>query len=772
MRARWVSGGSIRSVFVMAMLALAPSGRAEGGRIVGTVVDVEGRPAAGAEVWAAKLAFPGVLERVDARADGSGAYSLEVGPGTWAVHALRGDEGGRSDWNALAEVKEGRDPGPVAIRLRAPTRLRGRLLDAETGLPIGKGHFALDDARRPEVDAQGRFEVGGLEPTHHEAYPVCPGHERRRVLFDTTGRPDAELELRLPRAGRFVGSVLDSGGRPIPGAIVGQRTSGSIFSGSALWERCSDDGRFTYDGRPLGRAGRFSARATGYQAEELGEVVVLEASTPTEVRFLLRPDPMAKDRALKNLAAKWPGHRVVSGSVVGPGGKPVASALVRWGLLVDSNAIPETRTDAEGAFRIEGVPDSEDVLSVMSKGLAAAFPRVESGGDRQVRVELLGGATIRGRVVDDAGGPIEGVRVVPTVPNPSRARFGTVYLDEMAARSDRDGRFAIAGMADGVTCDAISPGWSAVRQWPLSPSDESKNVITLSAGGAIRGRVLDLAGNPVRNFRIQLAIPKERKPGEAVGGYFAGYGGTGLSFTRADGEFTISGLTAGTVQDLKVIAGPFGSAEVARVKAPPINRLGPAADLTIRLGMTHPLRVRVFTIGGKVVEGARVTVIQDDRRAGFEWGGGESSWDDRVTLPIRAEGWADFSDLPFPGGTIIVRARGYSRAKLDRPDGPEPVEILLQPEARIEGTVLDAAGKPAPGARFSLSWGRGETAQGVADQDGRIRVEGLAPGPYRLAITTGTGPTNITETLNLEPGKAIRKDFRPRRDGAPAAPGP
>ena len=116
----------------------------------------------------------------------------------------------------------------------------------------------------------------------------------------------------------------------------------------------------------------------------------------------------------------------------------------------------------------------------------------------------------------------------------------------------------------------------------------------------------------MRNFRVQVGIPKGAKPGDPVGGYFAGYGGTGLAFTRDDGEFTISGLTAGNLHLLTVIAEELGVGEVDRVEAQSIGRLKPADALTIKLGPPHALRVRVFREGGKPVEGARVTVIQSE----------------------------------------------------------------------------------------------------------------------------------------------------------------
>jgi hypothetical protein len=186
------------------LIALSASGRAEAGKVRGAVVDREGKPAAGAKVWTAKFGYLEPLEAHEATADGSGAFSIEAGPGAWGVFALRGEEGGRVGWDSIPEVGIGKDPAPVTVQLGTPTILKGRLLDAETGKPIANGTFALDDARRLTLDAEGRFDVPGLPPTHHEAYPLCPGYERKRILFDTTGRANAKLNLKLPKAGKVM----------------------------------------------------------------------------------------------------------------------------------------------------------------------------------------------------------------------------------------------------------------------------------------------------------------------------------------------------------------------------------------------------------------------------------------------------------------------------------------------------------------------------------------------------------------------------------------
>ena len=76
-----------------------------------------------------------------------------------------------------------------------------------------------------------------------------------------------------------------------------------------------------------------------------------------------------------------------------------------------------------------------------------------------------------------------------------------------------------------------------------------------------------------------------------------------MAFTRDEGEFTISGLTAGNLHRLTVIAEGWGAGEADRVEAQPVDRLKPADAVTIKLAALHSLRVRVFRAEGKLVEG-------------------------------------------------------------------------------------------------------------------------------------------------------------------------
>jgi hypothetical protein len=157
-----------------------------------------------------------------------------------------------------------------------------------------------------------------------------------------------------------------------------------------------------------------------------------------------------------------------------------------------------------------------------------------------------------------------------------------------------------------------------------------------------------------------------------------------------------------------------------------------------------------------------VTVIQTEGQGGgFQWGYSESSWDDSVTARTNAEGWAGLPFLAFGKGTVVVRAKGYSRAKLDWAKEEDEFKVFLQPESRLAGTVLDEAGHPVSGAKATLSWGMGEMLNVPIDaKDGRYSADGLAAGKYTLAIGAGRAPGLASETINLEAGMTLSKDIR------------
>jgi uncharacterized GH25 family protein len=754
------------------LVVLLLSASSVAGTLRGTVEDRSGSPVAGAEVWVGRIAHQEPLQARRTTTDDQGRFAIEAEPGQWLAWARRGDEGTDVAFPARTEVPEGKDPKPVILRLRQKSHLRVRLLDAETGEPIAGGRLATDDARIFTADDQGRFEAPALTMTHHEAYPLCPGHERRRILFDTTLRPDAELEIRLPPAGKFVGRVIDEAGKPVPGATVGVNTSGTIISGLALWERCGPDGRFTWDGAPFGRTVQLAAQAPGFASQDGQGQVAVAGEPPPEIVFTLKRNPSARQRVRPPGAAVAQGRRDVSG-IVTADGRPVEDALVRWGVDAVVGAL-ETRTDARGRFQLRQVPEAESALAVIAPHRVPAFPVVPAGGDREVNVNLERGQTLRGRVSDDKGTPLEGVTVLPGVPTPhSRMRNG-LALWEFVATTDARGQFAVEGMPADPQPNFTFFGerMTPVRDRVLEPGDGTQNPIVMLAEGAIRGRVVDPLGQPVPEFRVLLEIPEQNRPGDKVGGFFAGYGSPGVSFTSDDGTFLVSGLTAGNTQRVKVVAPGFGLGEKARVEASPLNHLPPAESLTVALGPPHALRVLAFHGEGKPIAGARVTLVARDpgpNPRGFAWGFIDAAWEEMVHGRTNAEGWAEFPALPFSKATVLVRAKGFARRLAAwRRDEPE-LTVDLEPESVLAGEVRDARGRPFVNVRVYLhSATMGDSINTTTDGAGRYIIAELPPGKYAVsAIPAGAVRQLDSEEIALEPGKTHTKDIDLPDPGGP-----
>lgn len=388
----------------------------------GMVYAADRSPAAGAVVWAAKISY-GPLERRETVADAKGRFQLDLPPGSWYLWALCGSQGAQGPGlHQTVEIVAGGKPESIKVYLEEQGRLRGRLLEAETGKPIAGGQLYLDNGVVLATDAGGRFEIGGLIRGHHESLVVAPGRQRLRILFDNTASADTELEVSVPCSAKIIGRVTDTNGKPIPGASVGRSTSGTFFSLNGLYLACDADGKFEYDDAvPPDEPTRLTAQAPGHIPGERNDLLV-PPDGKLEVNFQLRLQPDAQRLAGAAQAQDEEKRRVVSGIVRGPDNKPVAEVVVRWGYQPTMTAI-QTRTDAAGRFRLT-VPDKPDILAVLPREFPPEFPNIPASGDKEVEVELHAGDTARGRVVDDTGKPIKDVQVIAVVPSPDPMRTG------------------------------------------------------------------------------------------------------------------------------------------------------------------------------------------------------------------------------------------------------------------------------------------------------------------------------------------------------------
>lgn len=755
------------AAILAALIAIATGAHAKTHR--GVVLAEDGTPAKGARVWAARL-WHSPLTRVETNADDQGRFAVDLGPGQWALQASLGDQC-LDDIGVI--IEEGKPSRPPILRLSTQGHLKARLTEAETGKPLAGGRLVLDNGLEPVADADGRIDLGGVSRArYHEAFVVAPGRERKRILFEMSERPVTELELAIPGGAKAVGHVLDRDGHPIPGANVGRSTSGSAFSGTGLWVQADDQGRFVYDGLPLERATWLNAGADGFQGDERWSIHAEPDGRPLAIDFRLSPNPakppaapaglIAKSAVGKAVPDKASGRRNVSGVVVDPAKKPVAGVRVRWG-AAQSNETVETKTEADGSFSLKQVPAAPETICVIPESgrLAPGVTPITKEGDQQVQIELAAGRSARGVVADDRGTPFAGVSVLPIVSGTGRYNLA---LWERSTKTDREGRFVVDGLpAEGVTFTFLRSGVSDLRDHPLTL--DSDNAVVMWSAGAIRGKVVDHEGKPVRSFRVLLNGSRQRRDDDKNGGFFAGFCGIGLSYTSDDGSFLVRNLTGGSVTRVTVLAPGHGEATIDRVLAEPMSHQPPAQATLFRLPPANTLKVLVIgEASGKPIPDARIGLILDDLAVdrSFSWGYHDTAWGDSVHARSDGQGIALFDPLSFAEATVIVQAPGFARRHIGWRDHAREIIVKLARECVVAGQVVDAkTGKPLDGLSVQLqspSDGMNTTVR--PGGDGRFRLAEVPAGKYNLSIASGWNGDLLNQPLELKPGQPFEQTFR------------
>ncbi len=222
-----------------------------GGKIVGFVTDMAGRPIPNAQVNVTTM-IDGQVSR-DAHADESGAYVIEnLYDGEYRLSATSGSHLPGQVENIF--VRRG-DVLPQDVRLSRGGVVAGRVID-EMGTPAPKVNVFLHhgiDRQVVETDAQGEYRFEKIAAGPCRVF-VRSDDYRRNAYREVTLTAEEErlhFDIQLHPAGRAIGRVLGKGGVGPGGLTVQAR---SLPDGHVTRKgTTSDDGRFEienlYEGR-------------------------------------------------------------------------------------------------------------------------------------------------------------------------------------------------------------------------------------------------------------------------------------------------------------------------------------------------------------------------------------------------------------------------------------------------------------------------------------------------------------------------------------------
>ncbi|MBN2492289.1 MAG: sigma-70 family RNA polymerase sigma factor [Planctomycetes bacterium] len=566
----------------------------------GQVVDTDGRSVAGAR------AESRLTNHLPSIADASGRFCLEGLPEELEVRI-------EADGKAPVASRVRFTPDECRIgeatrtfRLVSVARILGIVLGPEgqplEGAEVQVWRDGLIDTPRWTTDRDGRFEATIDTPAKPPRLTVRRDELARAVLELeplAAGEVREGIVVRMTRGGEIRGRVVAADGAPISGHRVWlrpwpvpERVVGWVYGNVAT----AEDGSFRFGALPAG-AYQVSANGQGFPDQgyrtrgRRGEIRVTEGATVSGI--VLTP---AAEVSLR-------------GRVVDDRDRPVVDVSV-WA----SSGPSSTRTDANGRFVLEGLPEncptriearkddyqlawspalSETLVTRDMPELLLRMNRIPPG----IRGRVLCADTrepvqrfwIRAHTELDRTGNVAGT--VPRLSSDSRRRFFQSpdggFVTNAAARGGSSVSLLEAGTDDGLVMAAPV----RVQVDPDGPPPLVE--LLLESAGSVCGWVRTAAGEPVGGASVEARCPLDGR-----------FLGAGRSVASADGRFEIRDLPPGPVEIRARHEDWIEARETARVEA------GRAVELEIRLGAASAtLHVQVRGPRDAPIAGARVRIF-------------------------------------------------------------------------------------------------------------------------------------------------------------------
>ena len=658
--------------------------------------------------------------------------------------------------------------------------------DARLGDGLSTRVRVVDEAGRPLAGAWVETSIWSDDNTPNRASQVGPGGvvvverpKSTRIMrlwvsaagyagqfrgWEVGDTPPARFAFQLSKATTIGGRVVDAKGRPVPGVRV---EAVCTVPANALADGVRFNSSLAY------QTGSPETDANGYWE-------LANAPAPATA-FLLRfshPDYVSDTRygglqraqgvTDAQLRARTAGVTLsagakVSGTVTGPGGKPLAGAVVCF--HDDPYLTPgdwEVKTDAEGKYTLPTLAPGRHPLTVVANGLQTeGRSLVVEAGPRVEDVRLAAGKPLVVKVVDEDGKPVPKVMFAIQKWRDSESLYNhkhpNVMNNGVPRVSDAAGVYRWAGApADAVTFTVAARDFQH-REVSLT-ADGTGQTLVLKRTPAVSATVADAAtGKPVPSFRVTPVVDFGH---DLLG--FARYNG----FAGSGGAFRFEMERSDCDYRLLVEAPGYRSS---------LSRGGLLKDkigqLAFELEAASPVTGRVVGPDGKPVNGVKVSLANRQEDLKFP---SENQYN--LSATTGADG---VFTLPAQAGEFVLFAEhpaGCARAERGRDD---PAGTLtLVPWASVRGTLWQD-GKPVAGQWVSLGLDASKPARGTkpfvrvdfqmqTDAEGRFHFERVPAEAVSVWPHLGPWkPSPLTSAevapLDLKPGSSADLDLNKGR---------
>ncbi|MHC4378749.1 MAG: hypothetical protein ACYS26_19280, partial [Planctomycetota bacterium] len=390
---------------------------------------------------------------------------------------------------------------------------------------------------------------------------------------------------------------------------------------------------------------------------------------------------------------------------------------------------------------------------------------LEQGETRIFNTEIVPGATLAGRVVDEFGEAVSGAQVSSRF----ESRFGPQGRARREAWTNADGEFELRGVApqDRLLLVAAEGFLMMDQLVPATQPGERVDdlVLRVDSGESIAGRVELPDGTALARVEVS-ARPKMQM--NTIGRIDFWRNNASVERSGSGGEFRVRGLMSGSfevtanheVGEADEWAAQFGwrPGDVLEATADASNG---DAEVVLQLEALARFGGRVLDPAGQPIPDARVAMRMEGDLPMADFGSHDLAEDaDDET------GTFEFVGLQDGDWSLTVQAPGYAFMQPDSVAIPTDAnrDIVLTPEIRIRGSVQTPDGLPALGAVVQLEtsglgamlsdeevWDPPSTR---SDAEGQFELGGLSPGEASIFAAHSNFAPSPQLALTLEEGVA------------------